>query len=94
MLAIQNRLGTIQGLCAYRMEWQLGQGSLCSADALVALDLADPAAVAAALVRALEDLARRHGAAALRIRLPHAAPTTDRLISRLAERGHAWRRSG
>jgi GNAT superfamily N-acetyltransferase len=88
VLAIQNRLGIIQGLCSYRFESGLGLGRICSADNLIAMDLMDSAAVAAALLQALEDLARRRGAAAMRLNLAHGAPATERLMARLGEKGH------
>src|SRR3954471_14865778 len=69
VLAIQNRSGIIHGLCSSRFEQSLGRGIVCSADNLIALDLLDNACVAAALLQALEDLARRGGASALRLDL-------------------------
>ena len=88
VLAIQNRSGVIQGLCSYRFEESLGRGKVCTADNLIALDLLDNACVAAALLQALEDLARRGGASALRLELAGGFPAADRLIARLRERGH------
>ena len=88
VLAIQNRLGIIQGICTYRFDPALGLGKVCAAEVLVTLDLVDTAPVAAALLQALEDLARRKGAAAMRVSLPQDAPTTGRLVVRLVERGH------
>jgi hypothetical protein len=88
VLAIQNRLGIIQGLCSYRFDPVLGRGKVCTAEIIVALDLVDTAPVATALLQALEDLARRKGAEALRLTLPQGSPTTDRLIARLTQRGH------
>jgi hypothetical protein len=88
ILAVQNRLGIIQGLCRYRFEPTLGRGSVCSAEILVALDLVDEAPVAVALIQALEDLARRKSASALRLSLAQAAPATDRLSQRLHDRGY------
>jgi hypothetical protein len=88
VLAIQNRSGVIQGLCSYRFEQSLGRGKVCMADNLIALDLFDNACVAAALLQALEDLARRDGASALRLDLAGGSPAVDRLIARLCERGH------
>jgi hypothetical protein len=88
VLAIQNLSGIIQGLCSYRFEQSLGRGKVCMADNLIALDLLDNACVAAALLQALEDLARRSGASALRLDLAGGSPAADRLIARLRERGH------
>jgi len=88
VLGIENRAGTIQGLCGYRIESSLGHSDICSVDYLVALDLVDEAAVMAALLKALENMARRQGAAALRLDLPHGTPTTEQLLRRLCETGH------
>ena len=88
VLAIQNRMGIIQGICSYRFDPALGLGKVCAAEVLVTLDLVDTAPVAAALLQALEDLARRKGAAAMRVILPQGAPMTERLVVRLLERGH------
>jgi len=88
VLAIQNRAGVIQGLCSYRFEQSLGRGKVCAADNLIALDLLDNACVAAALLQALEELARRSGASTLRLDLAGGTPAADRLIARLRERGH------
>jgi hypothetical protein len=88
VLAIQNRSGIMQGLCSYRFEESLGRGKVCSVENLVALDLLDNACVASALLQALEDLARRGGASALRLDLVGKSPAGDRLIARLHDRGH------
>jgi hypothetical protein len=94
VLSIQNRSGVIQGLCSYRFETSLRHGRVCVAEDLVALDLMDDTCVADALLRALEDLARRGGAAALRLNLPGQSPAGDRLIARLRGRGHRWESVG
>ena len=65
-----------------------GRGKVCAADNLIALDLLDNACVAAALLQALEDLARRGGASALRLDLVGGSPAADRLIARLRDRGY------
>lgn len=88
VLAIQNRVGTLQGLCSYRFDPMLGKGRVCTAEILVALDLVDSAPVATALLQALEEMARRRGASALRVSLPQGASTTDRLVARLVQKGH------
>jgi hypothetical protein len=88
VLAIQNRSGVIQGLCSYHFEQSLARGKVCTADNLIALDLLDNACVAAALLQALEDLARRGGASALRLNLAGGSPAADRLIAQLHNRGH------
>jgi len=94
VLSIQNRSGVIQGLCSYRFEASLRHGRVCVAEDLVALDLMDDTCVADALLRALEDLARRGGATALRLNLPGQSPAGDRLIARLRGRGHRWESVG
>jgi hypothetical protein len=88
VLSIENRAGTIQGLCSYRTESSLGHSTICSVDYLVALDLVDEAPVLAALLKALENMARRQGATALRLDLPDGARTTEQLLQRLCESGH------
>jgi hypothetical protein len=88
VLSIENRAGTIQGLCGYRTESSLGHSAICSVDYLVALDLVDEAPVLAALLKALENMARRQGATALRLDLPDGARTTEQLLQRLCESGH------
>ena len=94
VLSIQNRSGVIQGLCSYRFEASLRHGRVCVAEDVVALDLMDDTCVADALLRALEDLARRGGATALRLNLPGQSPAGDRLIARLRGRGHRWESVG
>ena len=94
VLSIQNRSGVIQGLCSYQFEASLRHGRVCVAEDVVALDLMDDTCVADALLRALEDLARRGGAAALRLNLPGQSPAGDRLIARLRGRGHRWESVG
>jgi hypothetical protein len=88
VLSIENRAGTIQGLCGYRTESSLRCRVICSVDYLVVLDLINEAAVMAALLVALEDMARRQGAVALRLELLHGARTTERLLQRLCKTGH------
>ena len=88
VLAVQNRLGIIQGLCRYAFEPTLGRGRVCTAEVLVALDLVDEVPVVLALIQGLEDLARRKGATALRSRLAQDAPLNARLLALLAEKGH------
>ncbi len=88
ILSVENRAGTIQGLCAYRTEASLGCGVICSVDYLVGLDLIDEAAVMAALLKASEDMARRQGAVALRLDLLHGTRTTKQLLRRLCKTGH------
>ncbi len=88
VLSLENRAGTIQGLCSYRVESSLGHGAICSVDYLVALDLVDNAVVTAALLKALEELARRNGAAALRLDLPYGTPATEQLLGCLGKNGH------
>jgi hypothetical protein len=88
VLIVENRRGTIQAVCSYRIEASLGGGPICSVDHLVALDLVDSGAVTTALLKALEDLARRQSAVALRLDLPYGARATEVLLKRLAEHGH------
>ena len=54
------------GLFCYRVEDDLKLGKVLVADHFVAVDLLDPAAVVAALVEELDDLARRQGCKAVR----------------------------
>jgi hypothetical protein len=93
VLTIENRAGTIQGLCGYRTESSLTCGAICSVDYLVVLDLIDEAAVMAALLKALENMARRQGATALRLDILHGTRTTERLLRRLCETGHRIERT-
>lgn len=88
VLTVENLGGTIQGLCSYRIRPSLGQGNICSVEFLVALDLVDNGTVTAALLKALEALARRQGAAALRLDLPYGTRTTEQLAARLGKSGH------
>ncbi len=88
VLAVENRAGTIQGLCTYRMEPSLAQGTVCSVEYQVALDLIDNTTVTTALLTALENLARRLGASALRLDLAYGTRVTDQLLCRLSENGH------
>lgn len=86
VFSIENRAGTIQGLCGYRAESSRDCGVIFSVDYLVVLDLIDEAAVVVALLTALEDLARRQGAVAIRLDIRHGTRTTKQLV-RLREIG-------
>jgi hypothetical protein len=88
VLSIENRAGTIQGLCGYRTESSLGCGVICSVDYLVVLDLIDEAAVMAALLTALEDMARQQGAVTFRLDLLHGTRAMEHLLQRLCKTGH------
>ena len=88
MLSVENCIAAIQGQCSYRIELSFAHGAICSVDYLVALDLVDSAAVTAALLEALENMARRQDAAALRLDLPHGTRATEQLLRRLCDRGH------
>ena len=88
VLSIENRAGTIQALCSYRIEQSLRGGQICSVDHLVALDLVDSTAVTAALLKALEALARRQSAAALRLDLPYGTAMTEILLRQSRSTGH------
>ena len=88
ILTIENLAGTILGLCAHRIDPSPGQGAICSVEFLVALDLVDNETVTAALLKALEALARRQGAVALRLDLPYGTPATKQLLDRLDKSGH------
>ena len=54
------------GLVCYRRERELGRGAVLTASHFVALDILDPGPVLAALVAALEALARELGCGAVR----------------------------
>jgi hypothetical protein len=88
VLTVENLAGTILGLCSYRIDPAPGQGAICSVEFLVALDLVDNEAVTTALLKALEALARRQGAVALRLDLPYGTPATKQLLGRLDKSGH------
>ena len=53
-----------------------------------ALDLLSSETVTEALLQALEALARRQGAAALRLDLPYGTPATTQLLRHLDRSGH------
>jgi hypothetical protein len=87
ILTVENRHGTIQGLCSYRMAGAPGGGTHCAVELIVALDLIDEGAVAAALLQATEALARRNGARALSVNLSCASPMRPALLARLGNNG-------
>jgi len=88
VLTVENLAGTVQGLCSYRIDPSPGQGAICSVEFLVALDLLSSETVTEALLQALEALARRQGAAALRLDLPYGTPATTQLLRHLDRSGH------
>lgn len=94
LLTLENRAGTIQGLCGYRFIPRPGDGTVCSVEFLVALDLVNDEAVVVALLKALEGLARRQGAVALRLDLPHGTTATSQRLRRLGRSGHRIERIG
>jgi hypothetical protein len=77
IVTIENSARTILGLASYMIEPALGLDAICSAENFVAFDLLNNARVARALVRALEALALRQGATAIRIALPHQLAAMD-----------------
>ncbi len=94
LLSVENRAGTIQGLCGYRTNATPGNEAICSVEFLVALDLVDGETVTTVLLKALEELARRQGAMALRLDLPYGTAATGQLLHRLDKSGHHIERIG
>jgi len=85
---VENRARTILGLATYRIEPALGFKSVCSVENFVTFDLLDNKAVAKTLVRALESLARRQGASAIRIAHTHGLSALGAPIDPLRDAGH------
>lgn len=91
ILVVENERGYIQGFCTFRVQHDLRHGTIIAVDDLVALDLVNGEAVAAALVQALEERARRLGCGAVQLHVDeepqarHAAPT---LCEYLKRQGH------
>lgn len=87
VLTIENRHGTIQGLCSYRISRTPDGEPTCAVELLVALDLIDEGIVGAALMQAAEALARRQGARTLSVDLPFDSLLGRGLLARLGEDG-------
>ncbi len=87
LLEVQNGRGTIQGLCSYRMVSTPEGDRHCVVELIVALDLIDEGEVAAALLQAVEMLARRFGAQALSVSLPYRNCMGGSLLARLDSAG-------
>ena len=83
LLAVENGRGTIQGLCSYRMVNTPEGDRHCVVEVIAALDLIDEGEVAAALLQAVEMLARRSGAQALSVSLPYRNCSGGSLMARL-----------
>lgn len=94
LLSVENPAGTILGLCGYRIAATPRDGTICSVEFLVALDLLDCEAVMSALLGALEERARRQGATGLRLDLPYGTAATTELLRRLDQSGHRIERIG
>jgi hypothetical protein len=62
--------GALHGVAAYRLDEDLRHGATIRVDLLVTCELSASAPVRAALVEALEVIARSHGCAALTVLLP------------------------
>ena len=92
VMAAENERGYIQGLCTYRTVPDLRHGAALEVDDFVVLDLIDGGQVAAALLEALEDEARRQRCAVLRLHLSQERgefPGRHPLMQTLREAGHA-----
>jgi hypothetical protein len=88
IVTLQNRSGIVQGLCSYRIDESLTGGRIGTIDNLLVLDLMDGTTASAWLVRATEQVARRHGASDIRIQLSQGGPASERLVQCLLRAGH------
>jgi hypothetical protein len=91
ILVVENERGYIQGFCTYRLQRDMRHGLILAVDDLVAIDLINSDAVAAALVDALESTARRLGCSAVRLHMEESAggTTSPVLYEFLKRSGHA-----
>lgn len=69
IMVVENQRGYIQGFCTYGLQSDIRHGTILAVNDLVALSLVDTGAVAAALVDALEALARRTGCSVVRLQV-------------------------
>jgi len=98
ILLAENDCGYIQGLCTYHLLQDLRHGIVMVVDHLAMIDLIDGAAVAEALLAALDALARQAGCGRIHLNLPQQAASGGRpgLYELLRADGHsvdAWRLS-
>ncbi|MEX2009238.1 MAG: hypothetical protein WEC41_03510 [Dongiaceae bacterium] len=91
VMVAENERAYIQGLCTHRVVPDLRYGAALAVDDFVVLDMIDGGQVAAALLEALEDEARRQGCAVLHLHLPQEHSEfrcRHPLIQMLREAGH------
>lgn len=70
IMTVQNELGYIHGLFSYAMEEHLNHGRILSVDNFIVHDLFNLAGATAALLRAMEGIARGIGCTAIHTNLP------------------------
>lgn len=92
ILTAQTPDGYIHGLFCYRVDTHLQYGRVLSADNFIVLDLIDPSAATAVLLRALEQLARTQGCQAICTTLPEAqdraSPYGRSMLRSFQQQGH------
>jgi len=69
IMTVQSKTGTIYGLSAYRLKNDLRSGRVLEIENFAAMDLRGGRSAAAALLRALERLARKHDCSCVSINL-------------------------
>lgn len=93
IITAQNGHGYIHGLFSYSRDQHLHHGPILAVENFIVLDLFDPAAAAATLLRAMDAVAKALGCSAIHTNLagPAAAPRQPRgdMLDRFREDGHA-----
>lgn len=74
IMLIENEHGYVQGICAYRLQQDVGQGTVLTVEHFATIDLIDTKAVADALLAALERLAREAGCRMIHVHVPEPSP--------------------
>ncbi len=98
VLLVENDHGYIQGFCTYHLLQDIRHGTVMRVDHLAMIDLIDVAAVAEALLAAIEALARQADCRRIQLDVPPGpgGAVGSALHERLREAGHtvdAWRMS-
>lgn len=92
IMTVQNGHGYIHGLFSHTVDEHLHHGRVLQVDTVVVLDLFDAAGVAAALIRAMESVARALGCDAIHTSLPDAAVavigSADAMFGCFRDEGH------
>jgi len=92
IVAIESKRGYIHGLFSFWITIALRHGDVLNVENFIAVDMGDRAAAIKTLIRAVDDLARTHGCAAVYTHLPDhwvfGPQTESTMLSHLRDAGH------